>query len=152
MKRILFTLVTITVVVLVVSCAKYEDGRLEKSIRQLFNSMYPEAKDIEWEREGAYWNVSFETGNHPNRVEHEAWFDTAGNWLMTETELYLSSVPQAIKNYLAVDPVYGTSSVIDNEVEFWQKPEGNFYRFELRHDGREVKVDVTEDGKVSLAR
>lgn len=152
MKRVLFTIAVVSAVILSVSCAKYEDGRPEKSVRQVFNSMYSDAKDIEWEREGSYWKVSFETGTNPSRVDHEAWFDMAGNWVMTETELFLSSVPQDIKNHLAADPVFGASSVSDNEVEFWQKPDGNFYRFEVRHDGREVKVDVTEDGKVSLAR
>lgn len=152
MKRVLFTLATVAVVVLAVSCAKYEDGRPEKSVRQVFNSMYSDAKDIEWEREGSYWKVSFETGAHPNRVDHEAWYDGAGNWVMTQTDLFVSSVPKEIKDFLAADSVYGTAMISDNEVEFWQKPEGNFYRFELRLDGREVDVDVAEDGKVSLAR
>ena len=152
MKRVLFTLAVVAAVILSVSCAKYEDGRPEKSVRQESANMYNDAKDVEWEREGAYWKVSFETGIRPNRIDHEAWFDMSGNWVMTETELFLSYVPQDIKNHLAADPVFGASSVSDNEVEFLQKPDGNFYRFEVRHDGREVKVDVTEDGKVSLAR
>ena len=152
MKRVFFTLAVAAVAILSMSCDKYEDGRPEKSVRQLFNNMYGDAKDVEWDREGAYWKVSFETGSRPNRVDHEAWYDSAGNWIMTETDMYLSSVPQKIKDYLAADPVYGKASISDNDVEFWQKPDGNFYRFEVRLDGREVEVDVTEDGKVSSAR
>lgn len=135
-----------------ISCEKYDDGRPDKSARNEFDRMYADAKDVEWDREGAYWKVSFETGTRPDRIEHEAWFDDAGNWIMTETDMFLSSVPQVIKDYLAADPVYGAATVRDNDVEFWQKPDGNFYRFDLRLDGREVEVDVTEDGKVSPAR
>lgn len=151
MKRILSTIFVATLIVFASSCDKYEDGRPQKSVIKEFNTMYSDAKDVEWEREGGYWKVSFETGTHPNRIDHEAWYDEAGNWVMTETDMLLSSVPQEIKDYLAADPVYGTASLRDNDVEFWQTPAGNFYRFDLRHEGREVEVDVTEDGKVSLA-
>ena len=134
------------------ACEKYEDGRPSKDVRTEFARMYPGAWDVEWEPQGGYWKVSFETGTRPNRIEHKAWYDDAGNWIMTETDMLLSSVPQVIKDYLAADEVYGNAAISDNDVEFWQKPEGDFYRFDLRLDGREVEVDVTEDGKVSPAR
>ncbi len=149
MKKILMIA---AIALLAVSCEKYDDGRPEKSVRNEFNSMYADAKDVEWDRDGTWWKVSFETGTRPNRIEHEAWYDDAGNWIMTETDMLLSSVPQVIKDYLAADEVYGNAAISDNDVEFWQKPEGDFYRFDLRLDGREVEVDVTEDGKVSPAR
>lgn len=152
MKKILYVLGAVAIAFVAVMCEKYDDGIPAKSVRNEFKSMYAGAKDVEWEREGAYWKVSFEAGTYPNRVDHEAWYDEAGNWIMTETDLLLSSVPQEIKDFLAADAVYGTATISDNDVEFWQKPDGNFYRFDLRHDGREVEVDVTEDGKVSPAR
>lgn len=151
MKKVLYTICVALIAVSVLSCDRYEDGRPQKSVIKEFNNMYQDAKDVEWESEGGYWKVSFETGTRPNRIEHEAWYDEAGNWVMTETDMFLSSVPQSIKDFLASDAVYGASSFRDNDVEFWQTPSGNFYRFDLRLDGREVEVDVTEDGKVSLA-
>lgn len=36
---------------------------------------------------------------------------------------------------------------IDNEARF--DMDGNWYRFDIRLDGKDVEVDVTEDGKVS---
>ena len=152
MKKFALLMAIAASVFAVTSCDEYEDGKPSSSVLDRFENMYPGAWDVEWEREGAYWKVSFEAGAYPNRVDHEAWYDEAGNWIMTETDMLLSSVPQEIKDFLAADAVYGTATISDNDVEFWQKPDGNFYRFDLRHDGREVEVDVTEDGKVSPAR
>ena len=55
-----------------ISCDKYEDGRPSKDVISQFDRMYPEAFDVEWGREGTYWEVSFETGARPNGIEHES--------------------------------------------------------------------------------
>jgi hypothetical protein len=62
-----------------VSCEKYEDGRPPQVVINSFNDMYPGAFDIEWEWDGRYWEVSYETGTRPNGTEHEARFDNDGN-------------------------------------------------------------------------
>ena len=79
------------------ACEMYDDGIPAKSIRREFKAMYPDAKDVEWEREGTYWSVSFETGTYPNRIDHEALFDSIGKWVMTKTEKFLLDVPQSVK-------------------------------------------------------
>ena len=33
-----------------VNCDKYEDGRPDKTIRNDFNVMYPNARDVEWDK------------------------------------------------------------------------------------------------------
>lgn len=132
------------------SCDKYEDGRPARSVIHEFESMYPDAKDVEWEKEGLYWSVSFETGTRPDVVEHEAWYDTDGNWIRTETDLYANQVPQQIKDFLESSE-YASAFLEDNEVDFVETPEGDFYRFGLVVAGAKVKVDVYEDGTVKLA-
>ena len=92
MKRILIVIAAMSALLTAVSCDKYEDGRPSKGIRQLFAEMYPDAKDVEWEAEKGYWKVSFETGTAPAIVESEAWYDAAGNWVRTETDILPSSV------------------------------------------------------------
>ena len=152
MKRILFASAVFAAMLAFVNCDKYEDGRPDKNIRRDFNAMFPEARDVEWDREGEYWVVSFETGSRPNEVDHEMWFSGAGEWMMTRTEVALSSVPQDIKDFLNADPVYGKASFDDYDAEYIEKPSGNLYRFDLRLDGREVEVDVLEDGTVTAAK
>ena len=136
----------------IMACDMYDDGIPSKSIRSEFKSMYPQARDVEWDREGQWWSVSFEIGRYPDAVEYEALYDSKGNWLMTENDVLLSAVPDNIKGFLAASPEYGSLSLDDHEVEYYQTPTGNFYRFDLRQAGRDIDVDVTEDGKVGPAK
>lgn len=137
--------------VVAMSCDVYDDGIPAKSVRTEFKSMYPEARDVEWEREGKNWSVSFEIGKHPNEVDYEALFDANGGWIMTETDMLLVDVPAQIKNFLAASAEYGSLPYADRDVEYFKTPSGDFYRIELNNNGREIEVDVTVDGKVTLA-
>lgn len=146
-----FALFVIATSIVLMACDKYDDGIPSKSIRNEFKAMYPDAKDVEWEREGTYWSVSFETGTYPARVDHEALFDASGNWIMTETEILVRDLPQSVKDALAASAEYGKMPYRDNDAEKYDTPSGVFYRIELSNAGAEVKVDVTADGKVSPA-
>lgn len=75
-----------------------------------------------------------------------------GNWLMTETDVLLSAVPQSVKDALAASEEYGTLAFRDNDAEKYDTPSGVFYRFDLTKDGRELEVDVTAEGSVTAAR
>ena len=131
-----------------ISCDKYDDGRPDKSVRNEFSQMYPDARDVEWEAEAGYWKVSFETGKAPNRIDHEAWYAEDGTWVRTVSEYPLSKVPQGIRDLLAGSE-YGTLPLENNEVEYFETSSyGKFYRFDLWQNGREIKVDVHESGEV----
>lgn len=151
MKRVFLIMVSMIAVFAAVSCDKYEDGKPSKNIRNEFDRLYPKAFDIEWEWDGKYWEVSFETGSRPNGTEHEAWFDGDANWLKTVTEVFITSVPERIIGFLTADPTYGTAPYADNDAEYIQTPSGDFYRFDLRVEGRVVEVDVNDDGEVKFA-
>lgn len=150
MKKIFTLFAMATLAFTALSCDMYDDGLPSKAVRDEFNAMYPDAKDVEWEREGLNWSVSFETGIRPNLTEHEAWFDTNGNWIRTETDLYVNQVPDQIKTILESSE-YASSFLEDNEVNLVSTPDGDFYRFELWVSGAKVKVDVYENGTVKLA-
>jgi hypothetical protein len=64
--------------------------------------------------------------------------------------VFLPEVPQQIKDYL-IAAEFGTGQFEDNEAEYFETRSGNFYRFDMRFGGREIEVDVTEDGEVSQA-
>lgn len=151
MKR-LFVLLALAVGVLAMSsCDEYDDGvRPSKSIRNQFESMYPNAKDVEWDREGYYWKVSFETGSLMSRTDHEAWYDNNGTWLRTETDMYLSAVPQDILDYLKASE-YASAIIEDNDVDYVETPQGNYYKFDVIFGGIELSIKVDEDGNVGIA-
>lgn len=151
MKRFPIIVAAAAALLALASCDRYEEGRPPKDVRAEFERMYPDAFDVEWEWDGSYWEVSFERGKRPDTTEHKAWYDKGGKWVMTSTDVPLSSVPQKIIAYLAADPVYGTAPVIDDDAEFIETPQGDFYRFELSMTGRKVKVDVNINGEVKFA-
>ena len=126
----------------------YDDGIPPKSVRSEFRNMYSGVKDVEWDREGQNWSVSYEI----DRVEYESLYGPDGKWIMTEQDMSYAYVPQQIKDYLSASPEYGALRLDDNTVEYYKTPSGNFYRFELDNNGRDVEIDVTESGVVSLAR
>lgn len=149
MKRMMIAVVLMTMV-MAAACEKYEDGRPPKDVRTEFAKMYPNAWDVEWEPQGGYWKVSFETGSRPNGIDNEAWYDHDGAWVRTYTDILLADVPQAIKDYLAASE-YGSGQFEDNDAEYCQTPTSIFYRFDMRFGGREIDIDVSENGEVSVA-
>lgn len=152
MKRILSLAILMLSMMPFMSCERYEDGRPSEDVRAEFNKMYPDAFDVEWERDGTYWEVSFEVGKRPDGIEKEAWYDKSGKWIRTATDIPLSSVPQNIMKYLAMSPDYGNASIVETEVKYIETPSGNFYRFELLLAGHRIKVDVNVNGVVSIAK
>ena len=150
MKRIILTVILAVSAMTLFSCEKFEDGKPVKCVREAFAEMYPDARDVEWDMELTGWKVSFETGTPPDIKESEAWYDRDGNWLRTETDLLASALPQVVKDALAASEY--ASAVLDaGDVEFVETPDGNFYQLEVILKGLEVKLKVSEDGKISLA-
>lgn len=148
----LMIIFTIAASLVFMACDIYDDGVPAKAVRSEFRSMYPDAKDVEWDREGVNWSVSFEIGKFPDVQEYEALYDSKGRWIVTESDIHMSEVPQEIKNYLAASKEYGTLPYSDNEVELFNTPKGDIYRIELRRNGQEIDVDVSSDGTVTPAR
>lgn len=134
------------------SCEKYEDGKPSKNVRSEFNRMYPDAWDVEWEWMGGLWEVSFETGKRPNGTDRKAYYDADGTWIRTVTDVLLTAVPQNIKDYLQ-ESEFGTARFEDYDAEYFETSSGDdFYRFDMIMDGREIEVDVNENGEVTQAQ
>lgn len=150
MKKYIFIAAMALSLLALASCEKYEDGRPSKAVRNEFKSMYPDARDIEWEVEAGYWAVSFETGKAPDVKERTAWYDAAGNWIRTKTEIPVSALPQEIKNYISGSS-YAGATIADVDADYYETPSGNFYRLDIIYDGVKMEIDVSEDGKVTVA-
>lgn len=151
MKRMLAFAVMAALALSLLSCEKYEDGKPSKDVRTEFKDMYPDARDVEWEAERGLWKVSFETGTPPAVQEHEAWYDANGNWLRTETEIFASELPQSVKDALAASE-YASASLLTDDIEYVTTPEGAYYSLELMFNGVKIRLNVAEDGEVSMPR
>lgn len=153
MKRILTAFVMLAAAAMtLLSCDTLDSLNPKKKAQTEFNTMYPGAYDVEWETKLGYWVVSFEIGTPPDVKDCEAWYDMkTGAWLRTETDLLESALPQIVKDALA-NSEYATAVLDASDIEYVETPDGNFYQLEVTYKGIEIKLEVTEDGKISLGK
>ena len=88
-KMLLFALLTI--VFLFVGCA-LEIRQAPKPVQNAFDSMFPGATHVEWEKVMSIYKAEFYHDGH----EKEAQFEGDGTWQRTKTELSFFDVPAPI--------------------------------------------------------
>jgi hypothetical protein len=88
-KMLLFALLTIAF--LLTGCT-YGTKHIPKQVRQAFETMFPGATHVEWDKEFSSYTADFFHEGH----EKEAQFDKEGNWMRTKTELSIVEVPAPV--------------------------------------------------------
>ena len=76
-----FTFLT-AVLLLLLSASVFADTP-PGNIQAAFKKMYPKATDIAWSQDDGYYCANFTM----NEFTKNVWFNTAGQWQMTETDL-----------------------------------------------------------------
>lgn len=94
MKTILFT-AAFAFLFMNVNAQKMKATEVPAAVTAKFATLYPNVKDAEWEKEGANYEAEFDV----NKTETSCSFDASGNLLQTETEISVSELPQAVKDY-----------------------------------------------------
>lgn len=151
MKKLVTIIALLTATFSLFSCEKYDDGRPSKEVRDHFSDLFPDARDIDWDREGSYWVVSFETGSRHDETDHEVWYNSVGAWVGIITSVSIASVPAEIMGYLKASE-YSAATPEDNDAEFIETPAGNYYRFDMQLNGKDVDLDVSLDGVVTISK
>jgi hypothetical protein len=78
---------------LIASCSKKIPSlQVPDAVQASFNSRYGAVTDTKWELASTGFIAVFAAGQHPTK----AYFDSAGNWDKTETELKSSELPLVI--------------------------------------------------------
>lgn len=127
---------------LFMACDKDDDSYMpDAKVTAAFNQQYKDAKQVEWEQKGKYQTVEFRL----NETEMEAWYDNNGKWLMTESDILFTALPEAVKNTFATD-----------EYASWQKEDVDkleradremaVYVIEVEQGAREMDLYYNEDG------
>ena len=75
---------------------KIKEKEVPAGVKLGFEKLYPNLKDVDWEKEGSNFEAEFEQDENETSVV----FDSNGHLLETETEIGVSSLPANIITYL----------------------------------------------------
>lgn len=128
-------------VLMVFSGCSDDDNYLpETTVVSAFNSKYPNAAKVEWEVKAGYQVVDFMM----NAKEAEAWFETTGKWIMTETDILFDELPLAIQTEFVGSEYY--SWRIDDIDKLERLDTETIYIIEVEKGKEEYDLYYSEDG------
>lgn len=117
--------------------APYRPGQ---TVIDEFTGRYPAARDVLWEKKNGYDVADFRDGSYAA----EAWFDAAGAWMLTETDLPFDRLPAAVRES------FGQSVYADwkkDDVDRLERPAtGVVYVIEVEQGGQEYDLYYSETG------
>ncbi len=117
-----------------------ESETTKSSIKSTFRSQHPNAKDVEWSKDGEYTEVEFTE----NGVDKYIAYDSKGKVFETTITISKESLLTSIKDY--VQKNYSEHAI--NEAEKVENSDGIFYELVLKRDGKEVELIFNNHGKL----
>lgn len=124
----------------------YEDyipAAQSSAIEAYLKTNYPNAKILEVDKEGTYTEVEILVG----QVKRDLVFDNNYAWVYTKTEWRIADVPTAIIEVLRASE-YVVYRIDD--VDHYQTPASEYYRFDLESATGDVRVDITATGVLTV--
>ena len=73
-----------------------KESEIPALVKAKFVSLYPGTKNVKWEKE----DNKYEAGFKQDKTETSVLIDATGNMVETETEIAVSSLPQAVAAYV----------------------------------------------------
>ena len=140
LKLVLFFL---SAMFIMTACDKDDDNFVPETIvRSAFNEMYPDAKRVEWENKLNYAVAEF----NDNGKDVEVWFETGGIWLLTERDINVSDLPEAVKQSINAGKYAGWR--IDEANYLERKDMEPVYVVDVEKGDNEVSLYYSVDGKL----
>lgn len=102
-----------------------------------FNRSFPDARDVDWEKEGKLYQVEFER----QRRDHDVWLDEKGKIVRQKQDINPRALPQEVKR--AVKTKYGNARIDDAEKII----DGNQTRYKIEVDTRDGDREFYMDQK-----
>lgn len=123
------------------SCDNDDSVTPDPQARQAFESKYPNATQVEWEKKNNYLIAEF----IDNQLDGKAWFDATGRWYMTETELtHTSQLPEDVQKALANSEY--AQWYIDDIDRLERNETETIYVIEVKKDKQEYDLYYSADG------
>lgn len=101
MKKYVFLLSVISFLgATTISAQDLSNSEVPSIIRNSFLGEYPQATDIEWEREGDLYKVDFELNK---KIEQKIWYDPTGEIVKREEEMSATDLPTLIHSKIKTE-------------------------------------------------
>ena len=124
------------------SCNKNEKGLTPNdAVTTAFDTKFPSATNVEWERKNTYDVADFTLNN----LSNSAWFDNTGKWYMTEVDLEnFTQLPNAIQT------AFKASLYKDWKIEDLERLDrlnaDTIYAIEVEKEEQEFDLFYSSDG------
>jgi uncharacterized membrane protein YkoI len=93
-----------------------EKAEVSDEVKTALNKAYPNATDVEWDKEGKDFEASFENGDEELSVV----FDAIGNILETEKEIEFTELPEVVKAALEGKKISEAAIITKNGKTFYE--------------------------------
>lgn len=123
--------------------ADYIPARPSDSVRQFIAGSYPQARIIDIDYEHGMTEVEILDA----RIFRELLFDASGGWVHTKTGVRYRELPTAVRQALEAS-AYAHYRIDD--IDHYDTPSGEYYRFELESVEGDLKLAVTPAGGLTV--
>jgi hypothetical protein len=146
MRKLLFAAFFAFATLFSVGCS--DDYNAPVTTRSDFESRYPTATHVEWEKKRGYGVAEFIL----NGQECEAWYTKSGQWVMTRFDISYSELPEAVRT--AFEQSYGTQTPVDDVERLERNGAETIYyiQAETMVNGFPAEVNLEYDAQGTLLR
>jgi hypothetical protein len=144
MKQILILLFITLFFASVLYSQKINENKIPDTVKSSFYSKFPNAENVKWGKESkSVYEAEFKLSD----TDMSANFSVEGEWLETETEIQITSLPQAVIDAVNRDyndaKITGASKIVrpDNKIIYEADIKYNHHKKEVLYDdqGNETK-------------
>jgi len=98
MKRLfrLLALIVSSILVVEANAQNVKESEVPISVKSKFVTLYPNAKNVRWEKENGNFEAEFKAAQTGTSVL----FNSSGTHLQTEVEIPVSTLPNGVKDYV----------------------------------------------------
>jgi uncharacterized membrane protein YkoI len=120
--------------------------QLPKAVLEAFEKAYPQANEVEFEKEMIEGKVFYEVEFKENGREYEILYDSEGTILQVEETLDVKALPEPIVH--AISKAYPKAIIED--AEKITKTDGTVivYEIEINAEGKKLELELDATGKI----
>lgn len=127
------------------SVSAFAEGRLPANIQTAFQTLYPQATDVEWEQMAGCYVAEFIADGQ----EIDVWFNKQAEWVMTETDVEsLEKVPAPVAEAFMSSTMTGMRLRDIRIITFPKHPTVIIIEVEQYNSDEEFQLFYAPDGKL----